>query len=78
MWNQLWTELAEHHRFKVIGGLAGLVIALLVIRFGVLWTLFITLCVGAGYWVGKRLDDEPEGIGEIIDRLLRSGGGPRS
>lgn len=77
MWKELWTELAERHRFKVLGSLAGLVFALLVMRYGLLWTLFITFCAGAGYWVGKRLDDEPEGIGEIIERFLPPGSSQR-
>lgn len=63
-------ELAEHHRFKVLGLLLGLVFALLVIHFGILRTLFIVLCAGTGYWIGKRLDDEPEGLTQWIDRLL--------
>lgn len=77
MWKELWTELAERHRFKIIGCLTGLVFALLVIRYGLLWTLFISSCVGVGYLVGKRLDDEPEGIGEIIERILPPGAGQR-
>jgi uncharacterized membrane protein len=67
-------DLAEHHRNKVIGGLGGFVFALLVIRFGFLWTLFILLCCGIGYWVGKRLDEEPESLMQILDRLLPPGG----
>jgi uncharacterized membrane protein len=67
-------DLAEHHRYKVIGGLGGFVFALLVIRFGFLWTLFILLCCGIGYWVGKRLDEEPETLMQILDRLLPPGG----
>lgn len=77
MWNELLTELAQHHRFKIIGTLIGLLFALLVIRFGLLWTLFISLCAGVGYWIGKRLDDEPAGISEIIERLLPPGDGRR-
>lgn len=66
-------ELAEHHRFKVIGLLLGLVLSLLVIHYGPLLTLFIVLCVGIGYYVGKKLDDEPEGLAELLERLLPPG-----
>lgn len=68
-------ELSERHRFKVLGGLGGLVFALLVIRFGLLWTLFITLSTGIGYWLGKRLDENPESLLELLERILPPGGG---
>lgn len=66
-------ELAEHHRYKVFGSLGGLVFALLVIRFGFSWTVFILLCAGTGYWVGKRLDEEPESLVRMLDRLIPPG-----
>lgn len=63
-------EIAEHHRHKILGGLGGLVFALSVLRFGFFAALFILLCCGIGYWVGKRLDEEPESLMQILDRLL--------
>jgi uncharacterized membrane protein len=66
-------DVAQNHRNKVIGGLGGLVVALLIYRFGFLWTLFILLCSGIGYWVGKRLDEEPESLMQILDRILPPG-----
>lgn len=67
-------DLAINHRYKVIGGLGGLVLALMVVRFGFLWTLFIALVSGTGYWVGKRLDEEPESLVRIFERLMPPGG----
>ncbi len=67
-------ELAEGHRYKVLGALGGLVIALLVIRFGFAWTMFILLCTGIGYWVGKRLDEEPDSLVRILERMIPPGG----
>ena len=73
--NQEWLrELAQNHRHKILGGLIGLIFALLVIRFGPWWTLFILVCCGTGYWVGKRLDEEPESLMQILDRLIPPGG----
>jgi uncharacterized membrane protein len=66
-------DMAQNHRYKIIGGLAGLVLALLVLRFGFFWTLFILVCSGLGYWIGKRLDEEPESLVQILDRILPSG-----
>ncbi|MDB4897934.1 MAG: hypothetical protein JWN15_4196 [Firmicutes bacterium] len=68
-------ELALNHRFKLLGGLGGLVFALLVIRFGFLWTLFILVCCGLGYWIGKQLDEEPESLVQMLERLLPPGRG---
>lgn len=67
-------DLAENHRNKILGLLGGLVFALLIIRFGLWWTLFILICCGLGYWVGKRLDEEPESLVQILERLLPPGG----
>ena len=67
-------DLAEKHRNRILGALGGLVFALLIIRVGLLWTLFILLCTGIGYWVGKRLDEEPESLVEILDRIFPQGG----
>jgi len=67
-------ELVEEHRYRILGALIGLVVALLIIRFGILWALFILLCVGIGYWVGKQLDEDPERLFHIFDRLLPPGG----
>ena len=63
-------EVVPQHRFKIVGGLAGLIFALLVVRFGFWWALFILLCTGIGYWVGKRLDEEPDGIMQLLERLI--------
>lgn len=75
---EILQEQWRRHRFKTIGALAGLTFALLVVWLGLLWTLFIVFCTGVGYWIGKRLDEEPEGLAETIERLLRGGQGPRA
>ncbi|MCG0238834.1 MAG: DUF2273 domain-containing protein [Firmicutes bacterium] len=74
MWRQ-WLEQLEGHRYRILGGLGGLVFALLVIRFGLLWALFIALCTGLGYWLGKHLDENPERFAELLERLLPPGSG---
>lgn len=69
--NQEWLrELAQNHRHKILGGLGGLIFALLVIRLGLLWSLFILLCTGIGYWVGKRLDEEPDSLVQMLQRIF--------
>jgi uncharacterized membrane protein len=66
-------EIAERHRYKVLGALGGLVTALLFVRFG-WWALFILVCTGIGYWIGKRIDEGPESLVEMLERLFPPGG----
>lgn len=66
-------EMTERHRYKVLGSLGGLVSALLFLRFG-WWALFILFCTGIGYWVGKRLDEGPESLFQLLERFLPPGG----
>lgn len=63
-----------HHRGKFFGSLLGLVIALMIMKLGLLWTLFIVAVVSAGYLVGKHLDDEQANLVEVLTRLLPPGG----
>lgn len=77
VWETWLRELFAHHRYKTLGALSGLVFAFLVVWLGFLWALFIVLCTGAGYWVGKRLDEAPESLAEFLDRFLPGSGGSR-
>lgn len=63
-------ELVDRNRYRMLGALGGFIFALLVIHYGLLWTLFILLCVGIGYWVGKQLDEEPDRLVRLLERLL--------
>lgn len=73
MWGDWVKEILEHHRGKVLGSLAGLVFALLVLIFGPLRTAFILISVFIGYQIGRRLDDEKEDIMDFLDRYLPPG-----
>lgn len=75
MWADLLVELAQRHRFKITGALVGFIFALLVIRYGLLWALFILLCTGVGYYVGKRLDEGDGDVAEVLNRFIPPGGG---
>ncbi|MBP2649333.1 MAG: hypothetical protein H6Q74_158 [Firmicutes bacterium] len=68
----LLKDLWQQHSGKIIGGLTGLILGVLIICFGFFRTLFVLICVIAGYIVGKRID-EKEDIMEILDRLLPPG-----
>ncbi|MDQ7792990.1 MAG: DUF2273 domain-containing protein [bacterium] len=68
-----WTEVFREHRGKILGSLAGLVFGLMVLMVGLLWTLFIGLCVFVGYLVGRRVDEGKEDLLDMLDRLLPPG-----
>ena len=73
VWERLFKELFENHRGKTLGSLIGLAISLSIYKLGFLWTIFITICVFVGYQVGRRMDEEKEGLMDILDRLLPPG-----
>ncbi len=58
---------------KVAGVVLGLWAGFGIMELGVLWTLFISLCVGLGYFIGKRLDENQENLWEFLDRILPPG-----
>jgi uncharacterized membrane protein len=68
----LWREIWEHHSGKIIGIIGGFLIGMLVITFGFFRTLFVLLCIIAGYIIGKKIDGK-EDIMDILDKLLPPG-----
>lgn len=61
------------YRGRIIGSLAGLIIACLIIHYGFLRAMFICAMVVIGYVVGKRIDDEDSGLSDLLDRFLPNG-----
>ncbi|MCT4621559.1 MAG: DUF2273 domain-containing protein [Marinisporobacter sp.] len=57
---------------KIIGVFLGLLVSILVISIGVIKTLFISLCLYIGYFIGSKVDNK-ENILEILDKLLPLG-----
>ena len=66
---QLLTEIWQHHGGKIAGMAIGLIFGFLVLFMGFFKTLFVLICVGAGFLIGKRID-EKEDIMDILDKLL--------
>lgn len=52
-----FAEYIIKHRGKIAGVFLGLVVGLIILKYGLLKTVFIALCVGIGYYIGKRLDE---------------------
>lgn len=72
MWAEVRAWLATHGG-RLWGALAGFVFAVMVMRFGVMWTVFIGAAVLAGYLIGRHLDEGEENLGEMLERLLPPG-----
>ncbi len=66
-------QFYNSHRGGVIGGIVGLVIACAILIIGFLHTLFIAICVGIGYYIGKRLSEDKDYIKNLLDRVLPPG-----
>jgi uncharacterized membrane protein len=63
-------EFFAHHRGKFWGSVLGFVVSVMVMKLGLMWTLFICLAVVVGYVVGKHVDDEQEHLTEALERLF--------
>lgn len=66
-------QFLRRHRGKILGIIIGLWAGFGIRFLGLLWTLFISACVFVGYFVGRRLDENQEGLLEFLDRVLPPG-----
>lgn len=69
VWKQVITDLFNNNRGKCIGVTAGLIIGIFVLVIGFFKTLFLTICILLGYYIGKKIDNK-ESIIEVIERIL--------
>jgi len=65
--------LISKHWGKILGGLLGLIFALLVINYGFWLSIFIFLCIGIGLVIGWRLDVS-KNFGRFLNRYFSSHG----
>lgn len=54
---------------KWLGGLIGLVLALVILEFGILRTLFIAVCVGIGVYFGAKKENR-ERFSRLVQELF--------
>lgn len=67
------TQFYNSHKGGINGALAGLLIAVSILIFGFLRILFIAICVGVGYYAGKKISEEKDYIKNLLDRILPPG-----
>jgi uncharacterized membrane protein len=56
-WENFLKDAWQHHRGKMVGIMSGLIFGLLTVILGFWKALFIIFCLGVGYWLGKRADE---------------------
>jgi len=66
-------EFYNSHRGGINGALIGFVIAVVILIIGFFKTMFIALCVGIGYYIGKRISEDKDYIRNLLDRVLPPG-----
>lgn len=69
---KLLVYIFDKYRGKAVGVTIGLIFSLLVLIIGFWRTLFILLCVGAGYYIGNKYD-KGESFLEFLDKILPKG-----
>ncbi|MDI3508629.1 MAG: hypothetical protein PWP48_567 [Clostridiales bacterium] len=69
---KLLVYIFDKYRGKAIGVTIGFIFSLLVLIIGLWRTLFILLCIGAGYYIGNKFD-KGESFLEFLDKILPKG-----
>lgn len=70
---EILQEMLRRHPGKIIGVILGLVFGWFAITYGLLKALFVLVCVVAGFYLGKRLDEKMD-IRDMMSRLFRDRG----
>lgn len=66
-------QFYNSHKGGVNGAAAGLIVAVLILILGLIKMLFIAICIGVGYYIGKRLYEDENYIKNLLDRILPPG-----
>lgn len=61
------------YRGGIIGAAAGFIIALFIMLIGFFWAIFVAICTGIGYFLGKKLSEDKEYLKDFLDRILPPG-----
>lgn len=63
-------DFLAKNRGKIAGVILGLFFGWLIIKYGLLKAFFIALCIGIGYYVGKRADERVD-LKDLLARFFR-------
>jgi len=68
---ELLFNIWRNHKGKIIGVIIGLIFAIFVTSFGFFEALFICFCIGAGFFIGKKIDAKVN-IRQSMDDIFRN------
>lgn len=66
-------EFYNSHCGGINGALIGLSLAVIILTIGFFRAMFIAICVGIGYYIGKRISEDKDYIKNLLDRILPPG-----
>lgn len=72
MWNKILNDLWRVYRGRLLGSVFGLFIGAMFLILGFLQTIFLLICISAGFFIGNKIDKK-EDLLEWLDRLLPPG-----
>ncbi len=72
MWNEILNDLWRVYRGRLLGSMFGLFIGAMFLILGFLQTIFLLICISAGFFIGNKIDKK-EDLLEWLDRLLPPG-----
>lgn len=72
MWNEILNDLWRVYRGRLLGSVFGLFIGAMFLILGFLQTVFLLICISAGFFIGNKIDKK-EDLLEWLDRLLPPG-----
>lgn len=67
----LWEKIKERDAGKIMGTGLGVLLGVFILCIGFFKTLFIFLCAGVGFIVGKRMDEKAD-FSELLSRIIPS------
>ena len=85
MLNEIFSDLWKNYRGRLLGSIFGLFIGVMFLILGFLQTIFLLICITAGFFLGNKLIfvlggffigykiDRKEDLMEWLDRLLPPG-----
>ena len=72
MWNEILNDLWRVYRGRLLGSVFGLFIGAMFLILGFLQTIFLLICISAGFFIGNKINKK-EDLLEWLDRLLPPG-----
>lgn len=72
MFKEFLLNIFANNKGKVIGSIIGFIISILLLTIGFFRTLLIVICVSAGYYIGKQVDNRVDFM-ELLGKLIPPG-----